>query len=257
MSFDVAAEAYGRFMGRFSEPLAALFAGFAGIVPGYRVLDVGCGPGALTQQLVDRLGAEQVTAIDPSPPFVAATRRRCPGVDIRTGVAEDLPFDDAGFDAALAQLVVHFMRDPAAGLRQMARVTRSGGTVAACVWDHAGGSGPLSPFWDVVHELDPQAGDESTLAGVREGDLVRIFRAAGFDDPVEDRLTVKVDYPSFDVWWEPYTLGVGPAGDYLKDLGEPEIERIRQACADRLGAGPLTIAATAWAVRGTTDRSAV
>lgn len=249
MGFDVAAEAYGRFMGRFSEPLGEHFLGFAGVGGSDRVLDVGCGPGALTDRLARMLGPGHVAAVDPSAPFVTATRQRCPGVDVRSGTAEDLPFADGSFDAALAQLVVHFMRDPVAGLRQMARVTRPGGTVAACVWDHAGGNGPLSPFWDVVHELDPEAGDESTLAGVREGDLMRIFGAAGFDRPVGDQLTVAVDYPSFDVWWEPYTLGVGPAGDYLADRPAADAERLRQACADRLGPGPFTITATAWAVR--------
>jgi SAM-dependent methyltransferase len=238
-------------MGRFSEPLAEKFAAFAGVASGDRALDVGCGPGALTRRLVDLLGAGQVTAIDPSAPFVEATRQRCPGVDVMVGTAEELPFDEGVFDAALAQLVVHFMRDPVAGMARMARVTRIGGTVAACVWDHAGGSGPLSPFWDVVHQLDPDAGDESTLAGVREGDLVRIARDAGLADRIEDRLSVVVDYPSFDVWWEPYTLGVGPAGDYLRGLDGEQTERIRRACADRLGSGPFSITATAWAVRAT------
>lgn len=251
MSFDVAADAYGRFMGRFSEPLAARFAEFAGVEVGDRVLDVGCGPGALTGQLVQLVGADHVTAIDPSPSFVGATRRRFPDVDVRTGVAEGLPFEDSAFDASLAQLVVHFMRDPVAGLSQMTRVTRPGGTVAACVWDHAGGSGPLSPFWDVVHELDPDAGDESTLAGVREGDLARIFRDAGFATPIQDRLTVAVDYPDFQSWWEPYTLGVGPAGDYLNGLDDKHLKLIRATCSERLGSGPFTITATAWAVRGT------
>lgn len=249
MGFDVPAEAYRRFMGRFSEPLGGTFLEFAGVRAGDRALDVGCGPGALTERLTGLLGPGRVGAVDPSAPFVGTTRERCPGVDVRTGTAEDLPFADASFDAALAQLVVHFMRDPVAGLRQMARVTRPGGTVAACVWDHAGGNGPLSPFWDVVHEIDPAAGDESSLAGVREGDLIRIFGAAGMDGITDDRLTVSADYASFDDWWQSYGLGVGPVGDYLNGRSETEVERIRQACADRLGHGPFTITASAWAVR--------
>ena len=144
MSFDVSADAYLRFMGRFSEPLGELFIEQAGLPGEARVLDVGCGPGALTARLVDRYDVPSVTAIDPSGSFVDATRERIPGIDVREGVAEALPYDDDAFDAALAQLVVHFMADPVAGLREMGRVTRPGGVVTACVWDHAGGGSPLS-----------------------------------------------------------------------------------------------------------------
>ena len=138
------AGSYARFMGRFSEPLAPLFADLVGMPGDGRVLDVGCGPGVLTAELVRRLGTDRVDAIDPSPAFVAAARERLPGVDVREGAAESLPYADATYDAALAQLVVHFMKDPARGLAEMARVTRHGGLVAACVWDHGGGRGPLS-----------------------------------------------------------------------------------------------------------------
>jgi ubiquinone/menaquinone biosynthesis C-methylase UbiE len=144
MSFNVSADAYLRFMGRYSEPMASQFADLAGVSPGQRVLDVGCGPGALTAELVRRLGPGEVSAVEPSAPFAAAARQRLPDVDIQQAQAEQLPFPDAVFDAALAQLVVHFMADPVAGLREMGRVTRPGGVVAACVWDHAGGRGPLA-----------------------------------------------------------------------------------------------------------------
>src|SRR5918999_1920901 len=165
MSFAVAADAYDRFMGRYSVPLAPQLADFASVTAGQRVLDVGCGPGALTAELVRRLGPAAVSAVDPSGPFVAAARERYPGVDVRRAAAEQLPFEDETFDASLAQLVVHFMSDPVAGLREMARVTRKGGVVAACVWDHAGGRGPLSVFWKAARELDPGVDDESQLAG--------------------------------------------------------------------------------------------
>src|SRR6187551_1578775 len=147
MTFDVAAEAYDRFMGRYSVLLAPQLADLGGVRPGQRVLDVGCGPGSLTGELVRRVGGDAVAAVDPSEPFVAAAKARHPAVDVRRASAEHLPFEDGVFDAALAQLVVHFMADPVAGLREMARVTRPGGIAAACVWDHGGGRGPLSPFW--------------------------------------------------------------------------------------------------------------
>ena len=179
MSFEVSADAYARFMGRWADPLAGEFSAYAGVRAGQRALDVGCGPGALTALLVERLGADAVSAVDPSASFVAATRSRLPGVDVRTGVAEDLPYDDDSVDVALAQLVVHFMADPVAGLTEMRRVTRPDGVVAATVWDHAGLSGPLATFWQAVRELDPAAPGEADLPGTRDGHLVELAAARG------------------------------------------------------------------------------
>lgn len=248
MAFDVA-DAYSAFMGRYSEPLAEVFVDWVGVPGGQRVLDVGCGPGALTARLVDRLGADAVVAVDPSAPFVAATAARCPGVDVRRAAAERLPFADDAVDAAFAQLVVHFMADPVAGLSEMGRVTRPGGVVAACVWDHGTGGGPLSVFWATVRELDPGAEDESGRAGSREGHLSELARAAGLDDVEPGVLTVTVPYASFEEWWQPYTLGVGPAGDYVAGLDEAARDALRDRCAQRLPAGPFEIRSSAWAVR--------
>jgi SAM-dependent methyltransferase len=249
MAFDVTADAYGRFMGRYSEPLAAQFAELAEVSAGQRVLDVGCGPGALTAQMLDRVGTDAVSAVDPSEPFVAAARKRFPGVDVRAGVAESLPFPDDVFDASLAQLVVHFMTDPVRGLREMARVTRPGGLVAACVWDHGGGRGPLSTFWRAAHDVDPHARDESGLAGAREGDLADLCAAAGLGGVESSELTVRLRFDSFAAWWQPYTLGVGPAGDYVAQLDESHREVLRNRAAELLPSGPFDVAATAWCVR--------
>lgn len=249
MSFNVPATAYARFMGQYAEPLAARFAELADARPGQRALDVGCGPGALTAQLVQRLGAASVAAVDPSEPFVEATRARLPGVDVRSGVAERLPFPDDSVDLALAQLVVHFMTDPVAGLRQMSRVTRAGGTVAACVWDHAGGGGPLATFWQAVRSIDPNAHDESDLAGAREGHLAELCDAAGLSNIESSSLTVRVPFATFADWWEPFTLGVGPAGAYVATLDEPRRELLRTRCEQLLPAAPFEIAASAWCVR--------
>ena len=166
-------------MGRYSVPLAPRFADLASVVAGQRVVDVGCGPGALTAELVVRVGAAAVAAVDPSESFVAAAQERHPTVEVHRAAAEQLPFEDDSFDAAVAQLVVHFMADPIAGLREMARVTRPDGVVAACVWDHQGGSGPLSLFWRAVHDLDASFAGEAGLAGAGDGQLVRLFREAG------------------------------------------------------------------------------
>src|SRR6266540_3427719 len=175
-------------MGRYSVPLAPQLADFVAIGAGQRVLDVGCGPGALTAELVRRLGPPAVSAVDPSESFVAAARERHPGVSVQCAAAEQLPFGDQVFDAALAQLVVHFMADPVVGLREMARVTRTHGVVAACVWDHAGGQGPLSLFWGAARELDPDVEDESRLAGARQGDLAELFHSAGLHEIEESAL---------------------------------------------------------------------
>jgi SAM-dependent methyltransferase len=250
MAFAVPAERYDRFMGRYSAPLAPLLADLAGVGPGHRVLDVGCGPGALVAELVERLGPDSVAAVDPSEPFVAAARARNPGVTVERAAAEELPFADDAFDAALAQLVVHFMADPVAGLSEMARVTGSGGVVAACVWDHASGGGPLSLFWDAVRGFDPTARDESGLAGSREGHLGELFRAAGLDAVEETALSVEVEHPSFEDWWEPFTYGVGPAGVYTAGLEPDAQERLRERCRELLPAAPFVVTARAWAARG-------
>jgi SAM-dependent methyltransferase len=247
VSFVVSPEAYARFMGRYAEPLAAAFAAFAGVGAGDKVLDVGCGVGALTAHL--RSVGALVAAIDPSPPFVDAIRMRLPGVDVRRGTAEELPYGTATFDAALAQLVVHFMTDPVEGLRQMARVTRRGGVIAACVWD--GPTGALAPFWDAVHVIDPDVEDEALLSGAPKGHLAELFEVADLRDVEEGCIAVDVVHPTFEEWWKPYTYGVGPAGDYVQRLDDEARARLESVARERLGSGPFTVTATAWAARGT------
>jgi len=250
MTFAGTDLAYDRFMGRYSSRLAPLFADFAGIEAAMTVLDVGCGPGALTTELVKRVGAANVAAVDPTDGFVAAARERQPGVDVRRATAEDLPFEDESFDAALAQLVVHFMTDPVAGVREMARVTRSGGVVAACVWDHTGGDGPIAVFWAAVDDVDPSAGGETGQAGTKPGDLVRIFRDAGLDEVEEEPISVTVEHATFDEWWAPFTLGVGPIGVYLSSVDADRQEAVRESCRARLPqTEPLRLTARAWAAR--------
>jgi SAM-dependent methyltransferase len=250
VAFAVAADSYDRFMGRYSVPLAPQLADLAGVGDGQRVLDVGCGPGALTAELVDRLGPDHVAAVDPSEPFVAAAKERHPGVDVQLATAEQLPFGDREFDAALAQLVVHFMSDPVAGLREMARVTREGGVAAASVWDHGGGQGPLSLFWEAAREGDPDVMDESQMAGAREGHLTELFEAAGLREVEETAHSVDVEHPTFEEWWEPFTLGVGPAGAHFASLEPGPQAELRERCRERLPDAPFVVTAKAWAARG-------
>jgi SAM-dependent methyltransferase len=174
-------------------------------------------------------------------------------VAVSHAAAETLPFEAATFDAALAQLVVHFMAAPVVGLGEMRRVTRVGGVVAASVWDYGTERSPISPFWAVVRTVDPDARGESHMPGVREGDLEALFAAAGLAEIEGSTLAAAVTYPSFDDWWGPYTRGVGPGGAYVARLDPRQQDTLREACRRALPSPPITIEATAWACRGVVD----
>jgi ubiquinone/menaquinone biosynthesis C-methylase UbiE len=250
MTFDVAADRYDRFMGRYSRHLAPQMAEFAGIAAGQRALDVGCGPGALTSELVARLGAANVFAVDPSAPFVEAARQRHPGATVLQASAEVLPFDDHAFDAALAQLVVHFLAHPVQGITEIARVTRRDGVVAACVWDYGGAQDPLRVYWKAAREVDPELTDESHLPGTGQGHLRNLFVKAGLRAVEDAELWVTVEHASFDEWWAPFTFGVGPAGGHFAKLAPDRQMAIEARCRAALPNAPFTIAARAWAARG-------
>jgi SAM-dependent methyltransferase len=250
VSFDVAAEAYDRFMGRYSMLLAPQLADFAGVREGQHVLDVGSGPGQLTAELVWRLGATAVVAVDPSASFVDAVRARNPGITALRATAEQLPFPEGAFDAALAQLVVHLMADPVGGLAEMRRVTRPGGFVAACVWDYGGGRGPLGVFWPAARQLFPHVDDESELPGVRQGHLAELFAAAGLRKIEETALSVSREHDSFEEWWGPFTAGVGPAGSFVASLDAEQQAALRETCRSMLPAAPFMVTGSAWAARG-------
>jgi ubiquinone/menaquinone biosynthesis C-methylase UbiE len=252
VQFTGAANFYDRFMGRYTPSLAVALADAAGVSDGMRVVDVGCGPGGLTRELAGRLGAENVAAIDPADQFVAACRERNPGADVRQGVAEELPWGDDEFGAALSSLVIGFMRDPDRGVREMARVTRPGGTVAVCMWDIAtGGMTMLRLFWDAVRQIVPRAEGERGMAGTAEGDIAERFSRAGLEDVVAGALTARADYASFEDFWQPFTFAVGPAGQYLTSLPTEQQAAVREALRAQLPDGSFTLEARAWYARGT------
>jgi ubiquinone/menaquinone biosynthesis C-methylase UbiE len=254
VDFTAPADHYDRFMGRYSAPLAVELADAAGVAAGMRVLDVGCGPGSLTRVLADRLGAEQVAAADPMEQFAAACAERNPGADVRVAPAEDLPFEDGAFDAALACLVVAFMRDAAAGVREMARVTRPGGVVAACMWDvPGGGMKMLSTFWQAARTVHPETEGEQARVGMRDGEIAELLRGAGLSEVESGTLESSVRYADFDDFWEPFTFAVGPAGAYLRRQDADRQEAIRDHCFALLGepSGPFELEARAWYARGT------
>ena len=179
MSFEVAADAYQAFMGRYADPLADRLLSLLAPTSGQRALDVGAGSGAVASRLAHFLGEAAVAAVDPSPPFVTALRTRLPNADVRLASAESLPFADATFDLAIAQLVVQFMTDADRGLAEMARVTRHGGRVAVAVWDFSGGRSPLSLFWQAANELFDNVPDESGQLGTKPGELARLLTEIG------------------------------------------------------------------------------
>jgi SAM-dependent methyltransferase len=240
-------------MGRYSRLLAVPFADAAGVAPGQRVLDVGCGPGALTTELVRRLGAANVAAVDPAPQFVEAVRERLPGVDAQIGRAEKLPYPDGSFDAALAQLVLHFVSDGDATAREMRRVVRPGGVVAACVWDFGGGMRMLRLFWDAALALDPDAPDEDrTRPFGRDGQIAELFGRAGLEEGRRGSIEVEVTYAGFEDFWTPFLSTTGPAGAYVASLNEEGRERLRTELRTRIGSpeDAFTLPASAWYATG-------
>jgi ubiquinone/menaquinone biosynthesis C-methylase UbiE len=251
------AEVYDRFVGRYSPGLARAMCEVAGVRPGQRALDVGCGSGALVERLASILGPENVAGVEPSEPFVDAARARVPGARIEVGSAETLPFADGEFDATLSQLVVNFLSDPEQGLREMSRVTRPGGVVAGCVWDYGGEMTMLRTFWDVAAALDPERAapvmESHTMRFATPDELAELWRNSGLDAVEVSPIVVEAAYEDFDDLWAPFPTGVGPAGAYAASLELGAQARLREEFARRLGSpeGAFTLSARAWCATGT------
>jgi SAM-dependent methyltransferase len=254
--FSGPAEVYDRFVGRYSPRLAEAMCEAAGIRPGQRALDVGCGSGPLTSALAVVLGAENVAAIDPSEPFAEAARVRVPGARIVVGSAEALPFGDDEFDVTLSQLVVNFLTDPEQGLREMSRVTRGGGVVVGCVWDYGGEMTMLRVFWEAAAALDPERAEPlmeaHTMRFARPDELAALWRSAGLERVEVDPIRAEASYEDFDDLWSPFPTGVGPAGAYTVALGNEQQATLKREFSRRLGdpAGPFTLSAQAWCAVG-------
>jgi ubiquinone/menaquinone biosynthesis C-methylase UbiE len=249
------ADVYDRHIGRYGRELAQELIKFADVHSGQQVLDVGSGPGALTWQLAIVVGAEQVAAIDPSPSFVQACQDRLPGVRAEVAAAEALPFADGVFDRTLAQLVVNFMTDAEAGLREMRRVTKSGGIVAAAVWDYAGQMTLLRRFWDSVTELDPSAADLDEGRSMRyctPEELEVLWTGAGLKKVGISEVVVTAGYEGFEDLWEPLEFGVAPSGAYVASLQPDRRAKLKADFQQRLGAGnkPFRLGARAWLAIG-------
>jgi SAM-dependent methyltransferase len=253
MDFAVAGDSYDRFMGRYSAQLAPRFADFAGISSGTRVLDVGCGAGALTVELAGRIGPEHVSAIDPAESLVAACRTRVPSADVRSGAAEELPWPDASFDMAVSQLVLSLLRDARAGVAEMRRVVRRGGRVAACMWAAGAGMQMVNTFWQAARVVQLTAPDADARMPYRSpAELQGLAERAGLSDVTLASLPVQVTYPDFDDFWQPMLDAAGPIRAFCASLSGDQLAQVRAECCRCLGspAGPFTLQATALAFRG-------
>ncbi|HUL09590.1 MAG TPA: class I SAM-dependent methyltransferase [Candidatus Acidoferrum sp.] len=257
-------DGYERVMGRWSRRLAVPFLAFAGLAPGERVLDVGCGTGSLTFLLAQRPDLAAITAIDYAAPYIEhATRRNTdPRVSFRVGDATALPFPDASFDRVLSLLMLHFVVQPERAVAEMRRVARPGATVAAAVWDARGGFVANRLFHDTASALDPAAAARRarnyTRPMMRPGELEAAWRQAGFAEVVATELAIRMEFPDFDDYWAPYLGADGPGAEYIATLDNAAVARLRDAVRsaylDGDPDGPRSYVAVAWTVKGTAPR---
>jgi ubiquinone/menaquinone biosynthesis C-methylase UbiE len=253
-------DGYDLQMGRWSRRLAPLFVEFAGITRGERVLDVGCGTGNLTFVLAQNPLFKAIQGVDLSPAYVEHVKKRAhdPRLDFHVGDACALPFANASFDHTLSMLVLQFITEPELAVREMCRVTRAGGTVAAATWDSRGGYVAHRMFFDTAAMLDREGHERRAKAYTRPmsrpGELVRAWREAGLTDVTENMLTIRMNFGSFADFWAPAEGKYGPVADYVATLDNAARAKLRDmvklAYLDGEPDGPRSYAATAWGVKG-------
>jgi SAM-dependent methyltransferase len=253
------ADAYERFMGRWSRQLAPALVQYSEVEDGGAVLDVGSGTGALAFAVRDATTTTRVVGVDLSPEYVAQASSQNTDARVRfeVGDAGALRLPDAAFDTTLSLLVLNFVPDRQRALSEMIRVTKPGGTVSSAVWDYGEGMEMLRVFWDEVTALDPDAAprDEKHMPLCRRGELASLLRDAKLEAVSETALTARLRFASFDDYWEPFDLGQGPAGAYVAELSRERKAVLRERLRSRLlGNGAdrtLEMRARAWAAKGT------
>jgi SAM-dependent methyltransferase len=250
--------AYDEYVGRWSAAVATEFLHWLSLPPGLAWADVGCGTGALTSAILSTCEPKSVAGIDPSESFVAQARQRIrdPRARFDIGDAARLPWDSGACDAAVSGLVLNFVRDPESAVREMARVTRPGGSVAAYVWDYAGGMQMMRHFWDAavaVSPSDSKLDQAERFPLCRPQPLTALFEGAGLGSVTVRAIDVPTVFRNFDDYWRPFLGRTGAAPTYLASVSEDVRERIRRVLESRLAPTPgalIELTARAWAVRG-------
>lgn len=253
------AEAYDRFMGRWSRRLAPLLVEFGAVQDGDRVLDVGCGTGSLASVLVERMPRSEVVGVDPASTSIEyATRHLAdPRVRFTVGDAQNLSYPDDSFDQCLSLLVVNHVPNASRVVAEMRRVTRPGGRVTAAVWDYGDGMRMIRIFWDEAVALDPTAQrlHQGHMPYCREGELAALWTKSGLQQVEETSLVISMSFRFFEDYWSPFLAGVSVSGTYISGLPAAGQLRLRDRLREKLLGGkpdqPFTLEARAWAVRGT------
>lgn len=256
------ASAYDLFMGRWSRLAAPLLVEFAKLPDNGRVLDVGCGTGALTFTIAELRPYCNVIGIDASKDYIdyAKSRGDSARVRLEVGDAQSLPFPDATFDSSLSLLALNFVPNAQTAVNEMARVTKPGGQVVAAVWDYSGRMEMLRTFWDAAVALDTDAGklDERNMPLCHTGELSALWASAGLSVH-EQSIEIKMNFKSFQDYWEPFLLGQGPAGAYVRQIGQERALILRKEVKRLLGlqdeTTPFTLYGRVWAVRGSAPES--
>jgi SAM-dependent methyltransferase len=254
------AEAYERFMGRWSRLLAPQFVDFSDVPDRGRVLDVGSGTGSLAFAIAERKARSQVVGIDPSKEYVAYANSRNPfpdWVSFEVGDAQQVRFADASFEASLSLLVFNFIPDPAKALREVRRVTKPGGRISAAVWDYGDGMRMLRAFWDGAVSIDTKGEkvDEKHMPLCRAGELSELWRNGGLENVREQPLVITMRFEYFADYWDAFLLGQGPAGVYVRSLTRDQLHALRGEVKSRVSRSvenmPIALAARVWSVCGT------
>ncbi|MEZ4369591.1 MAG: methyltransferase domain-containing protein [Polyangiaceae bacterium] len=245
-------------MGRWSRLLASQLVSFVEVAEGDAVLDLGCGTGALTVALRDETRAASIVGVDSSPEYIGYARQRAGDqrTQLSVGDARALDFPEATFDRVFSSLALNFVPQPGQVVREMARVAKPSGIIAAAVWDYGRGMEMLRAFWDEAAALDPAAKsiDEGNMPLTGRSDLAKLWRQEGLNDVCDAHLMVSQEFANFADFWSPFLLGQGPAGAYVAGLRNNARAALESRLRHRLLGGgpdhPITLKARAWAVKG-------